>query len=86
MQPQIGMRVIGTGAYCDNLKVVGKIGTIFHLYHDGIEYSDKNHFSVQFDENISGHRGDGTGKKDHCWDYYGFQHLRLLTCETEEFE
>ena len=55
---QVGDRVTNLNL-CGGMQVLGKTGTIKRI-------SGRDHL-VEFDEDIGGHSGDGTGKDTHCW-------------------
>lgn len=54
-----GTRVIAKKGYKGNFNIINKSGQIIDLYEHGA--------LVEFDENINGHDGCGSGKPDHCW-------------------
>lgn len=70
---------------------VNKIGKIISIFGD---ITPLPNISVEFDEYIKGHTGDGTGKKGHCWNMYpetlskinASDDSKLNTEETEELK
>src|SRR5690349_10645531 len=51
----------------DRVKVTGNYGKDFKDSPGVVLAYDGDHISVEFDNHIDGHDGDGSGKQGYCW-------------------
>lgn len=71
MKLKKGNRVVCWGAFDDNRRIIGKIGTVLH--------SNNYVINVEFDDWIDGHDSDGKGKDGYCWNFFNEEGIKLLT-------
>lgn len=61
MEFHVGQRVKATASYCNNCRIINKVGTIVYVS------DDEDRCGICFDEYISGHSCDGRCNHGHGW-------------------